>query len=451
MGHIEKTLSDYAKKDSLRLHMPGHKGTVNPFDNTEIPQTDDLNHPLAAYKKALDFVGGVYNSSKSFFLTNGATLGIQAMVLYAKKSGYKIIAMRNSHMSVINACLIFGAECEILNPEYDDLTDTYKSPSQEIIKYLNKTREKCVVILTSPDYYGRCVDIKEIKDAAAKKDVLVFCDSAHGAHFVYSDLLPERVGRYSDIWVHGAHKTLGALTQGAFAHCSSSIDVNMFGSVLRALNTSSPSHLIASSLEEAVLDSLGERWNHRAKSCGELEEKINSLGNMSFAGLAWAKGAGYQEKDITRVVIDSQGVGGGFYLYNKLYKEYNIQLEMADFRYAVAIMTIYDCKECDNIFFNALRELDVKRTSEKTPEIPAFGRKNMEMSRAWKSKSVYIKLEEVAGKVSASLLGAYPPGTALVLPGEMISQNHIDYFEAIVKRGGYIFGQNDGLIAIVDI
>ena len=420
MGHIKKTLSDYAKNKPLRLHMPGHKGLLSSLDNTEIPQTDDINNPESSYKKSLAFVRDIYKSSKSFFITSGTTLGIQAMVLYAKKNGYKVIAMRNSHMSVMNACFMFEAEHEFLTPEYDTLTCTYKSHSEAIVKYLKETREKCVVIVTVPDYFGRCADILEIKETANQNGSLVFCDQAHGSHFVYSESLPQNAAEFCDLWVNGAHKTIGALTQGAFVHCSANIDANMFGSILRALNTSSPSHLIASSLEEAVIYSMGKKWDKRASQCKELEENINFLKNIKCVGLDWAQKSDFKEKDVTRIVIDAQNAGGGFYLYKKLYNDFNIQLEMADFRYAVAIMTIYDEKKCDQKFLNALKKLDERKNGIKIPSIPEPGAQKAPTNKSWLEKVKYVSLDDAKGKISASVLGAYPPGTALILPGEVI-------------------------------
>jgi len=451
MGHIKKKLSDYANAGTLRLHMPGHKGKTSPLDSTELPQTDDLNRPLGAYLKALDFLSKTYKSNRSFYLTCGATLGIQAMVLYAKKNGFKIIAMRNSHMSVINACLIFDADCEILEPEYDSIIGTYKSPSSVFIKYLEQTKTKCALFVTTPDYYGRCTDIKKLRSAADRRCTLIFCDQAHGAHFVYSKNLPESSVGYSDICVHGAHKTLGALTQGAYVHSSSNVDDDAFNRILTALNTSSPSHLIASSLEEAVIESSGGAWDKRTSECEKLRNNINSLKYIKCADLDWAQSAGYIEKDTTRIVIDAKDAGGGFYLYKRLYDDFNIQLEMADFRYAVAIMTIYDDEKCDDLFFEALKKLDIAKPEGEYPTLPTPPERIIPMQKAWSAKSKKIKIEAAVGEIAVDILGAYPPGTALVLPGEQIEAHHIDYFEQIKKRGGYMLGADAGLVAVVDI
>ena len=384
-------------------------------------------------------------------MTGGATLGIQAMVLYAKKSGYKIAAMRSSHMSVINACLAFGADCAVLEPEYDEATGTLKSPEFAFIEFLKNKAGKYALIITSPDYYGRSVNLAKIRKMADKRGALIFCDEAHGVHFIYSDALPVSAGPYSDIWVHGAHKTLGALTQGAFAHCSENIDAGMLTAILAALNTSSPSHIIAASLEEAVIESSCGAWDSRAAECAELETKINSLNNIKCSGADWAKTAGYADKDVTRVVLDAKNSGGGFYVYKNLYEQSNIQLEAADFRYAAAIMTIYDGKECDALLFDALKKLDKNMPAPDCTPMPAPGERALPMDRAWIGSTRKVKLEHAEGVLSARVLGAYPPGTALVLPGERIYARHINYLKEITGLGGSVFGLEDGSVAVADI
>lgn len=199
MRHIKDTLSKYAKANTLRLHMPGHKGTINTLDNTEIPQTDDFNSPKGSYRKAMELLSDAYSSNNSFFITTGATTGIRAMVLYAKLSGYKIAAMRSSHMSIINACCMLDAHFNILEPVFDENTQTYKSSTDIFCETIKKTDEKCALIITSPDYFGRAVDLKKIYETAKNKDVLIFCDEAHGAHFAFSDKLPKSCAQYSDM------------------------------------------------------------------------------------------------------------------------------------------------------------------------------------------------------------------------------------------------------------
>ena len=225
MHFIKDTLKKYAEDKTLRLHMPGHKGTINSLDNTEIPQTDDFNNAQGAYASAQYYLSKAYSSYDSFFITTGTTTAIKVMVLYAKVTGRRVVAMRTSHISLINACCLYGVNVTIVEPSFCFDTQTYKSSAKDIIEAIDTIDEKSIIIATSPDYFGRCIDIKAIKKAIGRKDMLLFCDEAHGAHFSFSDKLPESAGKYADMWAHGAHKTLGALTQGAFLHCAKTIDI----------------------------------------------------------------------------------------------------------------------------------------------------------------------------------------------------------------------------------
>lgn len=451
MRHIHKTLDKYSKKDTMRLHMPGHKGRIYAFDTTEIPQTDDFNAPEGPYRDAMSLLSNAYLSHKSFFLTTGATTGIKAMVLYTKISGRKLIIARNSHMSVINACSIYGVEPIIIDPEYDLLTGTFKSPEKQFIDEIKNTDTKCACLITSPDYFGRCIDIGSIHKVATENESLIFVDEAHGAHYQFSKMLPDSCSSYADIWVNGAHKTLGALTQGAYLHCSKKIDNETLERIIPTINTSSPSHLIAETLENAWIEAKGGSWDIRSRECTSLQKKINSLKFIRCAGASWAKHVGYIDKDVCRVVIDAKSTGGGLYLYKELYNRFNIQLEMADFRYAVAIMTTYDDVTWDEKLFDALKELDRKRQSPVMPYIPKAGKKVMTITESWMKNVRYIDIDDCCGKVAASSIGSYPPGTALVLPGEMITFEHIKYFSDIKRLGGSVFGMRENRIAIVDI
>ena len=57
-----------------------------------------------------------------------------------------------------------------------------------------------------------------------------------------------------------------------------------------------------------------------------------------------------------------------------------------------------------------------------SPEIP--------IGVAWKSKTISIPLVESLGKISGDIICPYPPGIPLIVPGERIDQERIDWIEA---------------------
>ena len=57
-----------------------------------------------------------------------------------------------------------------------------------------------------------------------------------------------------------------------------------------------------------------------------------------------------------------------------------------------------------------------------SPEIP--------IGVAWKSKTYSIPLVESLGKISGDIICPYPPGIPLIVPGERIDKERIDWIEA---------------------
>ncbi|MPM99108.1 Arginine decarboxylase [bioreactor metagenome] len=59
-----------------------------------------------------------------------------------------------------------------------------------------------------------------------------------------------------------------------------------------------------------------------------------------------------------------------------------------------------------------------------------------------------IALEGAAGRVAAEPIGIYPPGIALVMPGERISKDAIEYLNEEEKNGGELFGVRNGSVFV---
>ena len=91
-------------ENKIPFHMPGHKqGAAIPkqfkrdlfkIDLTELEGTDNLHVPEYAIKAAQEKAARVFNSKQSFFLVNGSTCGIQAMIASTCSPGDEIIVDR---------------------------------------------------------------------------------------------------------------------------------------------------------------------------------------------------------------------------------------------------------------------------------------------------------------------------------------------------------------------
>ena len=114
---ITDFLTDYAASGISRLHMPGHKGTAPdgypaflsaafPFDLTEIAGADELYEPEGIIAESEEIAASLYHAGYSCYSAGGSTLSILSMVTAAvRKCGREIIAVRNAHLSFVNACV----------------------------------------------------------------------------------------------------------------------------------------------------------------------------------------------------------------------------------------------------------------------------------------------------------------------------------------------------------
>lgn len=451
--HIGEMLKKYSALNSVRFHMPGHKGKTNALDVTELSATDNLNNPENSIYEAQQSLKKSYGCAYSFFMVNGSTGAIQAMIKYASlKSDKPILMSRNAHKSIALACMMFKIDCKIIDDKFDDNLQTFVFDENQVIKSIMQG-DLSAAIITSADYFGRVIDVKKISKACKKKGVLLLCDEAHGAHFHISDMLPQSALQYADLCAQSPHKTLSALTQCAYLHAAETIDIDKLKNVIYSLQTSSPSFLFIKSLDDArySADIMKDDWEKRIETIKKLNEKLNNIDGIKIMNSDWAKQSGYIDKDVTRLVIDVSRIGSGIEIGRKLESQYNIFMEMSTFKYIVGILTPWDDVEWDNRLYFALKEIAKQKAEEcNLPNYPKPSQRAVSMAQAIECDWVKVKLDDSAGEVAAAAIGAYPPGIALVLPGEVITQEAIDYMLKIRELGGSIFGAEKGYVNCVN-
>lgn len=446
--HIKGMLERYSSGNPVRLHMPGHKGAMNSLDVTEINATDNLNSPESYILYAQQALSQSYGCDNSFFMVNGSTGAIHAMIKYAVlRRTHPILISRNSHRSILSACMLFNIDYIMIDDKFDDELQAFIFDEENIIETIMEN-DLAAVIITPVDYFGRVASIENISKACKQKGALLLCDEAHGAHFHITDMLPKSALSYADICVQSPHKTLSALTQCSYIHANN-VNIDKLKSIIYSLQTSSPNFLLVQSMDDARYDAqtMKEQWEHRVKSVEILAGLINEIVGMWVLDANWAKQGGYCGKDITRLVIDVSDVGSGIEIGKILEDRYNIYMEMCSFKYIVGIMTPWDNKEWDGRLHIALVEI-VKMNMKpyRIPDYPQIYKKAISHKDAIEAEWEKLKLEDAEGKIAAEPTGVYPPGVPLLVPGEVISKETIDYILEVEKLGGSVFGVAEGYI-----
>ncbi|MMZ63025.1 Arginine decarboxylase [compost metagenome] len=161
--------------------------------------------------------------------------------------------------------------------------------------------------------------------------------------------------------------------------------------------------------------------------------------------------------DPTKLTIHVRHLGiTGYETENWLRKHYNIEVELSDMYNILCIITLGDTQETIDTLVNALTELSKTYYIEnnanelivKIPEIPQL---SLIPRNAFYADTEVIPFKESAGRIIAEFIYVYPPGIPILLPGEVISQDNIDYIVDHVEVGLPVKGPEDRYINQVKV
>lgn len=436
MRPMRRMLKTMRGRTSLHTPATGGKApfrSLNPycFDTTELPLTDDLYHPTGAIAHAQRLAAVSAGAAHTLLLHGGSTAGIHAMLLYAANRGDTVIFPRNVHISALHLCAIAG-----IQPVFADVSYTKRArPYTTLAAYeeaMDRAPRAKAVLLLRPDYYGLVADASALARAVHKRGMLLLCDEAHGATFSWRTDVASALACGADITVQSAHKTLPALTAGAWLHTAPGIDASRLRALLRMVQTSSPSFIGLLSLDDARawMDVNGK------VACADLNRELKCF-YAQAAALGFPTGQddappGHMY-DSLRLVL--QAPEGGRALEQAL-SAYGIDMEMSDECCVVGIPPLQGYKKALHRVLRVLRQLHRDRPSSlvsahpvspaKFPPVPM---QVLTLDQAAFAPAELVPLAQAAGRISAAHIGFYPPGIALLVAGEAISSSMAAYLE----------------------
>ena len=240
--HIANMLRGQGKH--ISFHTPGHK--QRGADITELSYSDCLLFPTGVIRAAEEDIARILGASRSFLLTDGSTLGVFSMVYALKCAGATAIACStHSHRSVENACRVLGIKRIPIVQEIK--AGIPAQPTLEAIEEALKNAD--ALLLTSPDYYGFFPPLEAARALCTAQGKPFAIDGAHGAHLHFTE---SHAGKFADLWVDGAHKSLPALTQGAVVSAKTEAWAELLEEGVKTFRTTSPSYPVMASVEYAI-------------------------------------------------------------------------------------------------------------------------------------------------------------------------------------------------------
>ena len=478
---------DYAASHTIRMHMPGHKGKsplflkqnedsrkngsekdgsekngsetkeelsyeeafsrIFSYDITEIETADDLFHPKGIIEESEKNASKVFGCD-TYYSTEGSSLCIRAMLSLCKAKaereiekeaknagqGAWVLAARNVHQTFVSACALLDLDAEWIGSSENTFLSV-NIGAGEVKNSLLEGEKKhgslpCCVYLTSPDYTGHILPVKEIAEVCHEKGVPLVVDNAHGAylHFLKESLHPMDLG--ADLCCDSAHKTLPALTGCAYLHVKNgAFSSKEVKDAMSLFASTSPSWLLLQSLDllNPLLEgSFREKLSETIWEVKEGKEKLSASGIFSLG------------EEPLKITIETGDLGYTGEAFAEYLRDGNapVEVEFSD-RDRVVLM-ISPGHEKEEIrktigkILSAPKKAPISKDekaegsfSEKeagTARESSFPEKVLSLREAVFSEKEEVPVKESAGRVAA--LGRYgcPPAVPIVMPGERIGE-----------------------------
>ena len=464
--YILNQLGEIVNNNIVSFHVPGHKlgkiydrlgysnilENIYKMDTTEILGTDNLHSPDGIIKKSQERAARVFKSKNTYYLINGSTCGIQGAIMSVCNPKDKIIVNRDCHQSVINTFILGDIEPVYIYPQIDTKTNILMGIKiEDAINTINDNLDAKAILLTYPTYYGKVYDLKTICDYAHSKGMIVIVDEAHGAHLGLSNRLPmTALEQGADIVIQSTHKTLPSFTQPSMLHIQGErINQDRLTSILRMIESSSPSYMLMSSLELAVdiYEKKGEfLMEELLHNIDIFKNNINKNEHIKI----------YNDDDITKIFISSKELGiTGYELDEMLRINYNIQVELSNYYGVLLICTIGNDRADFEALEYALEDISLNYKNDKSIDnieypmnIPV---KELSPREAFYNEKKSVKIYDSIDKICGEYIIPYPPGICLVSPGEIITKEVIDYILVCNKKGMNISGIKDSKLEYIQI
>lgn len=460
-----EALLEYAARNPAVFHVPGHKrgrgaapllksllgSKALAADLTESYGLDNLHAPEGPILEAQQLAAAAFGARRSFFLVNGSTAGLQALILATCRSGQKLIVPRHAHRSVVAGLILSGAHPVWAEPEWHPALDIPLTlPAPTLAAALATHSDAAAVLLVHPTYEGLASSVAELVAMSHRAGLPVLVDEAHGTHFALHPAFPApALAGGADAAVQSWHKTGGSLTQSSVLHLGGPgrVDPARVAAALQMVQTASPSYLLLASLDAARRQMAlnGRRqWDRTIQLAAATRRRLATLPGIRVPDLP-AAGA-----DPTRLVISVAERGlTGPQAARSLWEQASVAVEMAGSSHVVVLLTPGDGPAQMRRLVEAVRALPWGEASTRVlgppplPEVVLTPRQASFLGRA------RVPLQAARGRVAAETVVPYPPGIPVLTPGERIGPATLDYLRGILNLGLAVHGLEAGTVAVI--
>ena len=442
----------YFESERLPFTIPGHKqgasridvglGAVVDSDTPLYGGLDEIKLTNGTLIKAEKLAAKFWGADFARFSTGGSTHVNQAVILALGKPGDKVALSRTAHRSVLSALVLAGLEPLWLSPDIDSSTGVPTGIS--VAEFEKVISEKPIaLLLTEPGYLGTLSDIPALISKAHEHSIPVVIDAAWGGHFGFHPELPRHVIQLgADALITSTHKALPGYSASALLIARGQyLNLDRLEQSFETTHTTSPAGAPLASIDgcRALLQTRGEEL------LGQLISNVKdfkALVQKEFSQEIFLNPAYFAPGrfDPVKVVLRANQLGASGVDIEKAIGASGIRVEMADRDTVVFLATLADTAQdftrLASILIPVLKELaTAPRESATALSWSVIPQKGISMRDAYFAKTEMVSAKEALGRISADLIAPYPPGVAVVAPGEILTAQIIDGLSASKSAG----------------
>ncbi len=480
----------YVAESNDSWHTPGHSGGAS-FRNS--PYISDFyqfygrNVFVGDLSVSVDSLGSLSDSTnyigraqqaaaitfevkRTYFVTNGSSTSNKIILQTLLRKGDKVIIDRNCHKSVHYGILQSASMpiylSSILNPKYG----IFAPPSLADMKQaIEQNPDAKLLVLTGCTYDGLLSDLKQVVELAHNHNIKVFIDEAW---FAYSLFHPEfrdysAINAGADYVTHSAHKVVSAFSQASYIHINDpDFDEDFFREIYSIYASTSPKYQLIASLDVChkqlemegykILNALLNHVTEFKQQMASLS-RIKVLDKNDFKSLFPHFASDNMGHDPLKILIDISELP---YSHKDIHKylldEVGLEIEKYTHSTILVLLTLGGTRSKIIRLYNALKKLDSGRvkltTASRRSKIPN-NLPPIELAclpnEAFFGQRECLPISEVENRICAGLVTPYPPGIPLLVPGQIIRREQLEYLNALTNQNLTIQGSFDGEIYVL--
>jgi lysine decarboxylase len=338
--------------------------------------------------------------------------------------------------------VLAGLEPLWLTPDIDSATGIPLGiPVSELERVLSQ--KPIALLLTEPGYLGTLSDIGALVTLAHSHSMPVIIDAAWGGHFGFHKEMPAHVLQMgADALITSVHKALPGYSASALLLAQTKfLSAQRLEQSFETTHTTSPAGAPLASIDatRALLQTRGEELlGELLSNVAYFKEKVQS----GFSLPIFLNSSDFPPGrfDPVKVILRANQLGASGVAIEKALGEHGIRVEMADQDTVVFLATLADTRADFDELAHVLTE--IARTQQSTPRpsatalswsvVPTVG---ISMREAYFAPTEMVSAADAVGRVSADLIAPYPPGVAVIAPGEILTEHIVRGLSASQKAG----------------